>query len=83
MKLIPSSRPNWEIQIVSYSGFNNDPLENSYLVVFTKNEFGLNCGPTEPTTFVNTTIDCKFTRLIEIYMTAYNTSILNIIVPEY
>ncbi|GFT55534.1 uncharacterized protein TNCV_3320491 [Trichonephila clavipes] len=61
---IPS--PDLETPIVLWGDFNCDPQQNSYLVEFMRNEFGLNYVPTSPTTLGNTTIDCTFTRNINV-----------------
>ncbi|GFT56149.1 gamma-aminobutyric acid type B receptor subunit 1 [Trichonephila clavipes] len=41
-KLIPNSQPDLETPIVLCGDFNCDPQQNSYLVEFMRNEFGLN-----------------------------------------
>ena len=69
--------------------FNNDPLHNNYLVDFMKNEFGLNYVQTTPTTLGNTTIDCTFTRNINVdilpYVSylSYHRPMSNKIIVEY
>ncbi|GBP83093.1 hypothetical protein EVAR_84857_1 [Eumeta japonica] len=65
-KLIPNSQPDLETPIVLCGDFNCDPQQNSYLVEFMRNEFGLNYVQTSPTTLGNTTIDCTFTRNINV-----------------
>ncbi|GBP80837.1 hypothetical protein EVAR_99932_1 [Eumeta japonica] len=45
--------------------------QNSYLVEFMRNEFGLNYVQTSPTTLGNTTIDCTFTRNINVDIMPY------------
>ncbi|GFX58073.1 gamma-aminobutyric acid type B receptor subunit 1 [Trichonephila clavipes] len=55
-KLIPNSQPDLETPIVLCGDFNCDPQQNSYLVEFMKNEFGLNYIQKSPTTLGNTTI---------------------------
>ncbi|GFU66137.1 uncharacterized protein TNCV_2858101 [Trichonephila clavipes] len=65
-KLIPNSQPDLETPIVLCGDFNCDPQQNSYLVEFMRNEFGLNYVQTSPTTLRNTTIDCTFTRNINV-----------------
>ncbi|GFW88720.1 uncharacterized protein TNCV_2833801 [Trichonephila clavipes] len=88
-KLIPNSQPDLETPIVLCGDFNCDPQQNSYLVEFMRNEFGLNYVQTSPTTSGNTTIDCTFTRNINVdimpyvsYFT-YHRPMLNKIVVEY
>ncbi|GFW35158.1 uncharacterized protein TNCV_5067231 [Trichonephila clavipes] len=88
-KLILNSQPDLETPIVLCGDFNCDPQQNSYLVEFMRNEFGLNYVPTSPTTLGNTTIDCTFTRNINVdimpyvsYFT-YHRPMLNKIVVEY
>ncbi|GFW30509.1 uncharacterized protein TNCV_454471 [Trichonephila clavipes] len=88
-KLIPNSQPDLETPIVLCGDFNCDPQQNSYLVEFMRNEFGLNSVQTSPTTLGNTTIDCTFTRNINVdiipyvsYFT-YHRPMLNEIVVEY
>ncbi|GFX57900.1 uncharacterized protein TNCV_3068671 [Trichonephila clavipes] len=88
-KLIPNSQPDLETPIVLCGDFNCDPQQNSYLVEFMRNEFGLNYVQTSPTTLGNTTIDCTFTRNINFdimpyvsYFT-YHRPMLNKIVVEY
>ncbi|GFW29825.1 uncharacterized protein TNCV_3936921 [Trichonephila clavipes] len=88
-KLIPNSQPDLETPIVLCGDFNCDPQQNSYLVEFMRNEFGLNYVQTSPTTLGNTTIDCTFTRNINVdillyvsYFT-YHRPMLNKIVVEY
>ncbi|GFU66599.1 ATP-dependent DNA helicase [Trichonephila clavipes] len=88
-KLIPNSQPDLETPIVLCGDFNCDPQQNSYLVDFMRNEFGLNYVQTSPTTLGNTTIDCTFTRNINVdimpyvsYFT-YHRTMLNKIVVEY
>ncbi|GFT51651.1 ATP-dependent DNA helicase [Trichonephila clavipes] len=88
-KLIPNSQPDLETPIVLCSDFNCDPQQNSYLVEFMRNEFGLNYVQTSPTTLGNTTIDCTFTRNINVYIMpyvsyfTYHRPMLNKIVVEY
>ncbi|GFV93679.1 uncharacterized protein TNCV_365801 [Trichonephila clavipes] len=65
-KLIPNSQPDLETPIVLCGDFNCDPQQNSYLVESTRNEFGLNYVQISPTTLGNTTIDCTFTRNINV-----------------
>ncbi|GFT28833.1 ATP-dependent DNA helicase [Trichonephila clavipes] len=88
-KLIPNSQPDLETPIVLCGDFNCDPQQNSCLVEFMRNEFGLNYVQTSPTTLGNTTIDCTFTRNINVdimpyvsYFT-YHRPMLNKIVVEY
>ncbi|GFT43284.1 uncharacterized protein TNCV_2521271 [Trichonephila clavipes] len=88
-KLIPNFQPDLETSIVLCGDFNCDPQQNSYLVEFMRNEFGLNYVQTSPTTLGNTTIDCTFTRNINVdimpyvsYFT-YHRHMLNKIVVEY
>ncbi|GFS59365.1 uncharacterized protein TNCV_3725181 [Trichonephila clavipes] len=88
-KLIPNSQPDLETPIVLCGDFNCDPQQNSYLVEFMRNEFGLNYVQISPTTLGNTTIDCTFTRNINVdimsyvsYFT-YHRPMLNKIVVEY
>ncbi|GFX71093.1 ATP-dependent DNA helicase [Trichonephila clavipes] len=89
IKLIRNSQPDLETPIVLCGDFNCDPQQNSYLVEFMRNEFGLNYVQTSPTTIGNTTIDCTFTRNINVdimpyvsYFT-YHRPMLNKIVVEY
>ncbi|GFX05943.1 ATP-dependent DNA helicase PIF1, partial [Trichonephila clavipes] len=70
-KLIPNSQPDLETPIVLCGDFNCDPQQNSYLVEFMRNEFGLNYVQTSPTTLGNTTIDCAFTRNINVDIMPY------------
>ncbi|GFX24825.1 uncharacterized protein TNCV_4489161 [Trichonephila clavipes] len=63
-KLIPNSQPDLETPIVLCGDFSCDPQQNSYLVEFMRNEFGINYVQTSPTTLGNTTIDCTFTKNI-------------------
>ncbi|GFU96992.1 uncharacterized protein TNCV_3788181 [Trichonephila clavipes] len=88
-KLIPNSQPDLETPIVLCGDFNCDSQQNSYLLEFVRNEFGLNYVQTSPTTLGNTTIDCTFTRNITVdimpyvsYFT-YHRPMLNKIVVEY
>ncbi|GFV15154.1 hypothetical protein TNCV_4328011 [Trichonephila clavipes] len=88
-KLIPNSQPDLETPIVLCGDFNCDPQQNSYLVEFMRNELGLNYVQTSPTTLGNATIDCTFTRNINVdimpyvsYFT-YHRPMLNKIVVEY
>ncbi|GFV57651.1 uncharacterized protein TNCV_3132391 [Trichonephila clavipes] len=88
-KLIPNSQPDLETPIVLCGDFNCDPQQNSYLIEFMRNEFDLNYVQTSPTTSGNTTIDCTFTRNINVdimpyvsYFT-YHRPMLNKIVVEY
>ncbi|GFS68630.1 ATP-dependent DNA helicase [Trichonephila clavipes] len=88
-KLMPNSQPGLETPIVPCGDFNCDPQQNSYLVEFMRNEFGLNCVQTSPTTLGSTTVDCAFTRNINVdimpyvsYFT-YHRPMLNKIVVEY
>ncbi|GFV81536.1 uncharacterized protein TNCV_52601 [Trichonephila clavipes] len=80
-RLGDSSRSMWRFQLRSQ--------QNRYLVEFMRNEFGLNYVQTSPTTLGNTTIDCTFTRNINVnimpyvsYFT-YHRPMLNKIVVEY
>ncbi|GFW64978.1 gamma-aminobutyric acid type B receptor subunit 1 [Trichonephila clavipes] len=52
-KLIPNSQPDLETPIVLCGDFNCDPQQNSYLVEFMRNEFGLNYIQTSPTTLAS------------------------------
>ncbi|GFT00926.1 uncharacterized protein TNCV_4053651 [Trichonephila clavipes] len=70
-KLIPNSQPDLETPIVLCGDFNCDPQQNNYLVEFMRNEFGLNYVQTSPTTLGNTTIDCTFTRNINVDIMPY------------
>ncbi|GFW80600.1 uncharacterized protein TNCV_3234521 [Trichonephila clavipes] len=88
-KLIPNSQPDLETPIVLCGDFNCDLQQNSYLVELMRNEFGLNYEQTSPTTLGNTTLDCTFTRNINVdimpyvsYFT-YHRPMLNKIVVEY
>ncbi|GFW86986.1 uncharacterized protein TNCV_1384021 [Trichonephila clavipes] len=88
-KLIPNSQPDLETPIVLCGDFNCDPQQNSYLAEFMRNEFGLNYVQKSQTTLGNTTIDCTFTRNINVdimpyvsYFT-YHRPMLNKIVVEY
>lgn len=89
-KINTESQPDLETPIVICGDFNCDPQQNSYLVKFMRNEFGLiNYVQTSPTTLGNTTIDCTFTRNINVdimpyvsYFT-YHRPMLNKIVVDY
>ncbi|GBP83135.1 Gamma-aminobutyric acid type B receptor subunit 1 [Eumeta japonica] len=66
-KLIPNSQPDLETPMVLCGDFNCDPQQNSYLVEFMRNEFGLNYVQTLPTTLGNTTIDYGRARVVALY----------------
>ncbi|GFV30800.1 ATP-dependent DNA helicase [Trichonephila clavipes] len=70
-KLIPNSQPDLETPIVLCGDFSCDPQQNSYLVEFMRNEFGLNYVQTLPTTLGNITIDFTFTRNINVDIMPY------------
>ncbi|GFV66369.1 uncharacterized protein TNCV_1478331 [Trichonephila clavipes] len=70
-KLILNSQPDLETPIVLCGDFNCDPQQNSYLVEFMRNEFGLNYVQTSPTTLGNITIDCTLTRNINVDIMPY------------